>query len=1515
MLDNNLKCDDGDPCTEGDKCQDGVCKAAQLKCDDGNPCTIDGCDGNGGCKNVLQPNKDCVDGDACSTLDRCAVNGKCAGKAKDCDDGNKCTSAGCDKGVCVIQPLVDAPCNDGNACTEKDRCDNKGDCIADVVDCDDGNPCTKIAGPCSTVNGCTVVPNDGIACNDGSLCTIADKCGGGACKGVNLPCDDGNVCTNDSCNPAKGCVNEQDTCDDGNDCTFDKCDVAKGCISAPLDGFQPCEDGDKCTEKGVCNGAKCESKIVLCDDDNPCTIDLCDQEKGCVALPTEDTATTCTDDNVCTDDHCDKDGKCVGEEKVCDDGNPCTQDSCDKLKGCVTTDLKEGTACDDDDYCSEKTVCQGGICSGGNYDKCGACPTGLDTECAIFDDNDLCNGKFVCKKKDPKAQGGLCYPEPDKVVCDTSADTACQKNVCDPTSGSCKKTELVNGSQCEDGLPCTVGDTCQNGACKSGVPADCSSVSDACNDATCIIDPTQQAGYTCVPLPKAGTIACDADGSGCTANDSCKEGKCQAGKPVNCEAVAGECEVAACVKDGANGFTCKISAAPDNTACEDGQLCTAEDFCKGGKCQPGLKPYECKDEVDTQCAVGVCDKAANAGLGGCTAKPQNEGKVCDADDNGCTVNDICVQGFCVPGAPVNCNQQTGACTVGACKSLGGKNYECVAAPVNESKPCEADNNGCTLDDHCEVGKCVPGKLLDCSKFDANGGCLVGTCESLSNSQGKCVAKPAQAGIPCNADDNGCTKGDACNKDGACQQGAAVNCLAQAGSCATGACQSTGKESYKCVGDPKDDGTACDADGDGCTVGDKCQSGNCVAGPAPDCSAENKSVCIVGGCTNKGSDKYVCEPYAKKDGESCDADKNGCTKADSCQKGFCEAGSLETCKEQQGACAKAECQDKGGTDYICAVTVVESYPPLDKETICDPKATAGATGACPTNYQCIVGKDGDTEGTCKPKVSVSCTDGDACTVDDVCVDGKCKGGAPPDCDDDDACTLDLCDKGACKHQAIAGCGACLAETFTDVELKNWAFDYSDKSYKTSFSSTSDGNGGQDGLFTVAWDGSGLTADPGETDPWSRFRMMSRTLYLEAGKSQALTFKVAAAMADGDCLEVYVDEATKVWSNCGPITPEIPKVSTLYAVDLTKYGGRAVNIEFRFEKSIKKADKGSFTIDDVRLSGFCGPACMSEGFEGPTAGLGFSEVALQMRRPQPWSMTSSAAAYASWQITDKAARSGKDAMVVSYTGKPASGKAETAVLKLPGLTPVAGTKLSFGLLAPEVGEAGCSNGDKLVVAVDGTEVLQRCDTIAEWKTEVIDLGEYAGKTIDVTFTVVTAATDKAKGSFVLDDIVMTGQCSWLCFTENFDASTKVDNWFKMASFDPSQQQPSKYVVEGGQSLAVSKPYSVVPPLRTSVAGTALTAQVNVVADPGGCPLEGADALPPLSVGLSQLSGAATLDTFQLFSPVCESTSGWKQITASVPPAKGGRWVSPSITSEKLTGTKSLTIYIDDIRAICK
>jgi hypothetical protein len=164
-------CDDGQACTADDTCLFGQCLGAES-CDDGNSCTVGGCDFAGSCGFIDQP-----DGTAC-------------------DDGNACTAPDvCAQALCGGAEVV---CDDGDACTD-DACDIATGCTATETDCSDGNACT--ADSCDSALGCEHTPVvNGLACDDGDACTLADACTEGTCTGGGAKdCDDQDPCTDDSC--------------------------------------------------------------------------------------------------------------------------------------------------------------------------------------------------------------------------------------------------------------------------------------------------------------------------------------------------------------------------------------------------------------------------------------------------------------------------------------------------------------------------------------------------------------------------------------------------------------------------------------------------------------------------------------------------------------------------------------------------------------------------------------------------------------------------------------------------------------------------------------------------------------------------------------------------------------------------------------------------------------------------------------------------------------------------------------------------------------------------------------------------------------------------------------------------------------------------------------------------------------------------------------------------------------------------------------------------------------------
>ena len=188
-------CDDNLRCTIQDKCLNGLCVGSPDPCDDKNPCTYDYCDEARGC---LHTPKDgvCEDGNLCNGPDYCE-NGVCvSGDAIVCDDKNPCTRDYCiETEGCVYEP-VSGPCDDGNACTINDYCEN-GVCIPrDMARCDDNNPCTL--DRCDPKVGCVYEPMSG-QCDDGDPCTQGDHCENGQCiPGDVISCA---VCGDGLCSP------------------------------------------------------------------------------------------------------------------------------------------------------------------------------------------------------------------------------------------------------------------------------------------------------------------------------------------------------------------------------------------------------------------------------------------------------------------------------------------------------------------------------------------------------------------------------------------------------------------------------------------------------------------------------------------------------------------------------------------------------------------------------------------------------------------------------------------------------------------------------------------------------------------------------------------------------------------------------------------------------------------------------------------------------------------------------------------------------------------------------------------------------------------------------------------------------------------------------------------------------------------------------------------------------------------------------------------------------------------
>lgn len=170
-------CDVARGCTPPDGPACTPTSSAESKCDDG---VDDDCDGKTDCADPDCEAKACEDGDKCTEGEKCSALACAGGAAKSCDDGNACTDDTCDpKTGCSSMKKSTGACSAGNPCTENDTCVD-GVCTPGTAKtCDDMNPCTT--DTCDATAGCKNVNNTG-PCDDGTFCNGADTCKDGTCQ-------------------------------------------------------------------------------------------------------------------------------------------------------------------------------------------------------------------------------------------------------------------------------------------------------------------------------------------------------------------------------------------------------------------------------------------------------------------------------------------------------------------------------------------------------------------------------------------------------------------------------------------------------------------------------------------------------------------------------------------------------------------------------------------------------------------------------------------------------------------------------------------------------------------------------------------------------------------------------------------------------------------------------------------------------------------------------------------------------------------------------------------------------------------------------------------------------------------------------------------------------------------------------------------------------------------------------------------------------------------------------------
>ena len=405
----------------------------------------------------------------------------------------------------------------------------------------------------------------------------------------------------------------------------DACKPAAPAKASKCNKDAQCCPGLRCAA-GVCQGGcRIGGTFYASGATNgPCQ--SCQPSVSTTAWTNRVNGTGCTDGHACTtNDRCQA-GVCTGTTVVCAAPDEChTAGTCDPATGACSNPAKpDGTACTDGEACTTSDSCQAGVC------------TGTTVVCAAPDE------------------------------CHTAG-------TCDPATGACSDpTNMPNGTPCDDGIACTVGEFCVFGVCQT-------------KDSTCHgVDLCQYAW-------------CDAESGECrTADVTCPD---VPGTDPLCWTRDCQTDTGACLSIFHKVGTCSPNECNHDADCDDHDACT-DDVCGGeiGFRQCQWSRSDCDDFQD--CTDDFCDNPAE----GCKHVFEDPHVFCD-DHVSCTDDDYA-------GDPPSC--------------------DCTHTPRNsacdDGNPCTQDvcdpGTGCAHPSICDDGRacttdvCDPG-TLQCSHIENN----------------------------------------------------------------------------------------------------------------------------------------------------------------------------------------------------------------------------------------------------------------------------------------------------------------------------------------------------------------------------------------------------------------------------------------------------------------------------------------------------------------------------------------------------------------------------------------------------------------------------------------------------------------------------------------------------------------------------------------------------------------------------------------------------------------------------
>jgi len=409
--------------------------------------------------------------------------------------------------------------------------------------------------------------------------------------------------------------------------------------------------------------------------------------------------------------------------------------------GCVAAGCSQDVHCDDGNPCNGLEECIAGRCSRG-----GVIIESCDDGIGCTDDKcDKYLARCIHVVNDELCEDWeLCDPKEDCVGRTCSADTGCDDGLYCNGPEKCSEGQCLTGQlDCNDSIACTA-DSCseESDRCQS-VP----------NHKDCPVGQICSPEQGCIELPCDTDAYCD-DGSFCNGVETCSNGKCMGGMPLDCD------DGVNCTVDDCDEAMQKCVHTPDHHICDDRLFCNGLESCDANTgCVTGAM-VTCRDSVG--CTVDSCNEELDA----CQYDPDD--KLCSSNQfcdplNDCIDRPECIEDADCPGGMV-------------CR-----NRKCIQI-IEEPVQMDADDGGMPADDGDDGGYGDDGDDGGYGDDGDDGG---------YGDDGCCMGDDGDDG---GFGDDGCCMGDdgmpgddgTDGGDGTCDNGDSQNCdTGQPGECALG----------------------------------------------------------------------------------------------------------------------------------------------------------------------------------------------------------------------------------------------------------------------------------------------------------------------------------------------------------------------------------------------------------------------------------------------------------------------------------------------------------------------------------------------------------------------------------------------------------------------------------------------------------------------------------------------------------------------------------------------------------